>query len=45
MEKLQIINGLKEKWIYSNNEKTIENLKNSLESRIFAKSFPLSITK
>ena len=45
MEKLQIINGLKEKWIYSDNIKTIENLKNRLDSRIFAKSFPLSITK
>lgn len=41
MEKLQIINGLKEKWIFSNNKKTIENLKNSLESRIFTKSFPI----
>lgn len=27
MGKLQIINGLKEKWIFSNNKKTIKNLK------------------
>lgn len=45
MEEFQITSGLKEKWIYSDNIKTIENLKNSLNSRIFAKSFPLSITK
>jgi len=42
MEKFQILNGLKKKWIFSSNKENIENLKNSVASQNFTNSIPIS---